>query len=36
MRRKVIVDQDTLGPAGTNLQAVAMLLAVAQNKLNSQ
>jgi len=26
MRRKVIVDQDTLGPAGTNLQAVAMLL----------
>jgi inosine-uridine nucleoside N-ribohydrolase len=26
MIRKVIVDQDTLGPAGTNLQAVAMLL----------
>ena len=26
MRRKVIIDQDTLGPAGTNLQAVALLL----------
>lgn len=26
MRRAVIVDQDTYGPAGTNLQAVALLL----------
>lgn len=26
MRRKVIIDQDTLGPAGTNLQAIALLL----------
>lgn len=25
-RRKVIIDQDTLGPAGTNLQSVALLL----------
>ena len=26
MRSQVIIDQDTLGPAGTNLQAVAILL----------
>jgi purine nucleosidase len=26
MRRKVIIDQDTLGPAGTNLQSIALLL----------
>lgn len=26
MRRKVIIDQDTLGPATTNLQSVAMLI----------
>ena len=26
MRRKVIIDQDTLGPAGTNLQSAALLL----------
>lgn len=26
MRRQVIIDQDTLGPAGTNLQSVALLL----------
>lgn len=26
MRRKVIIDQDTLGPAGTNPQSVALLL----------
>ena len=25
-RRKVIIDQDTLGPAGTNLQSIALLL----------
>ena len=25
-RRSVIIDQDTLGPAGTNLQSVALLL----------
>ena len=26
MRRQVIIDQDTLGPAGTNLQSIALLL----------
>jgi inosine-uridine nucleoside N-ribohydrolase len=26
MRRPVIIDQDTLGPAGTNLQSIALLL----------
>ena len=26
MRRKVIIDQDTLGPATTNLQSIALLV----------